>query len=591
MKQARRNRWLILAAFLYGIVGASFSAQYTLTITTHAAPVRAEQSLLSAPLLTLKKGDVVTAVGKSLDWYKIETADGGIGYVQASDVEAVAMDAPSADIESAHGSLTIGKRGATLYSETWAAIAVLPAGAQVAVTALEETWASVLTKDGRRGRILLSQAVESDEQQAIDTIPAPPMEARAEVSPTPPTVPSRPVAETEEPRTVSTPAVQDTALGPATVTTQEELIRDVVVERESKSIDARIELDLTATGYNNDEKRRSASATTKAGLEYAVERGSQGYWFSGAIEVDFDYSKVDTAESDAAGIKILGFNEWGWDDFSAYGRKWYLTPQSPYFFYSEAQARWEKRDDGSTDSRDRPATNIAGGIGYGRVVDIASYERIIIVQNELMAAGILRTRIPRAMIRQLLPYYIRSMDHYDRMKETQDILLANGFIDADDITLDISYEIYDAIASSFDKRKYGLELRAAYFQEISKENKDMDKYGYLSFYLKWEYPLGRQHQLSVKADASSRITGEQDEVRMSLETELSSVFGRYVESQIGIRGDHAANAVETTTKVAFGELTYDLTDVVSWDNRFQYNWNEDSSTSFSFTSSIVYNIY
>jgi len=487
--------------------------------------------------------------------------------------------------------LTIAGQGATLYDESWEFISVLAAGTKVTVTEFEGTSALVLTPDGRTGRIILSQTVEyADRREEL-----PP--ARDE----PEQVPGEP--ESIQPETpadgfTGTPSSLITVV-PAARTTRKEIIQDVFVDRESRSIDSRLEIDLKASGEDNDELRRTFSATTSLGLELEVERGSSGYYLSGAVEYDVDYSKTESDEdgtreetrSDAAGIRIKGFSEYGWDEFLTYGRKWYLTPQSPYFVYTEGQLSWAKRNDGSTDDLDTPATNAAAGIGYGRVVNIAAFERIVIVQNELLAAGVLTRRLSRDVIRELLPFYIRAMDHYDRMAKTQDILVANGLITTNDITLDISYEIYDAISSSFDKRKYGLELKASYFQEVSKANNDLDKYAYVAFFLRWEYPITLQHQISVEGDASSAITEGYDYTEMSLLAELSSVFGRYLESSIGARTEQIKTTEETTTSTAFSTLDYHITDVVSWENELEYNWYEDESTGFSFTSKIVYHLY
>jgi len=183
------------------------------------------------------------------------------------------------------------------------------------------------------------------------------------------------------------------------------------------------------------------------------------------------------------------------------------------------------------------------------------------------------------------------MDHYDRIIETEKILLDNNLIDVDDISLDISYEIYDAIQSSFDKRRYGLEFRASYFQELTKESSGLDKYGFMAFHIRWEYPLSMRQQISLQGDLSNLVSGGDNYMSYSLLAAISTVRGRYLESETGIRIDGWKNGVESRTTSAFGEIEYDITDVVSWDNRFEYRWEEDETTSHSFTSQITYNLY
>gem|GEM_PF-2898865 len=493
--------------------------------------------------------------------------------------------------QSSDDVLTVAGQGATLYNDSWEFISLIAKGTKVTVTEFEGTSAIVRLPDGRTGRILLSQTVEyADRREEIPPVRDEPEQVPGE--------PESIQPETPADGFTGTPSSSITVV-PAARTTRKEIIQDVFVDRESRSIDSRLEIDLKASGEDKDELRRTFSATTSLGLELEVERGSSGYYLSGAVEYDVDYSKTESDDngtreetrSDAAGIRIKGFSEFGWDEYLTYGRKWYLTPQSPYFVYTEGQLSWAKRNDGSTDDLETPATNAAAGIGYGRVVNIAAFERIVIVQNELLAAGVLTRRLSRDVIRQLLPFYIRAMDHYDRMVKTQDILVANGLVTTNDITLDISYEIYDAISSSFDKRKYGLELKASYFQEVSKPNNDLDKYAFIAFFLRWEYPITLQHQISVEGDASSAITDGYDYTDMSVLAELSSVFGRYLESSIGARTEQIKATEETTTSTAFVTIDYNITDVVTWNNELEYNWYEDESTGFSASSKIVYHLY
>jgi len=63
----------------------------------------------------------------------------------------------------------------------------------------------------------------------------------------------------------------------------------------------------------------------------------------------------------------------------------------PYFFYLEGQGKWEKQkekdESRDEDQENNPVTNGAAGLGYGRVVDIGAYERIMICTERVAGCG------------------------------------------------------------------------------------------------------------------------------------------------------------------------------------------------------------
>jgi hypothetical protein len=375
------------------------------------------------------------------------------------------------------------------------------------------------------------------------------------------------------------------------------LLSDILVEESLKYVDSRLEFDFSIDGSQNDERSVQVRLRGEWGIDLQVEKGWTGRWIKAGTEISYDYSETKNAtetESTQRAYTVRGF-----EDYYplSVGYKLYFGAQSPFFLYTEGQGRWEKGDNVPSEADD-PETSAGLGIGYGRVIDIGSFQRVMIVQDELMFGGLLTRRFPRSVTAQLIPLFRRSGDHAERIREVEAILVSNGLIVADDISLDISYEIFDAIRSSFDKRKYGLEVKAAYVQELTTTDPDLEKHGYLTAQLLWEYPVSRGSQVATLADLRER-TGSDEFGSYSLELKLRNVHGRYVESELGLLGRYERwkgdlGDTSRTFGELFGEVSYEITDVVDWTTRLETTrdeYEDDKQIGYAVTSQIAYQLY
>ena len=415
-----------------------------------------------------------------------------------------------------------------------------------------------------------------------------------------------------------------------------EVDTDFLYKEESVYKSSKWALDLN---YNKDktESDPEDAQTTKVDVQtniggvQRIETALHGFWFDGSF--DFEYNKSEdttgpeTTETVDKTYQIKQF-EGIYEGFLRYnycdvGAKRYLTPQIPLYVFGQGLFYWQDQVKDS-DASESKATELAAGcgIGYGKIVDLGSYQRIIIVQNELMSAGLLNGKFSRSTIMKLMPFFRKTMDNNERLMEVQAILVGEGLLNNKDITLDIANDILDAIDESFEKREYGFEIRGGYLQELAHKDSDQEKVGKLSAYIKYEKPLSEFHQITARADYFKIIkSDEEDEDLKSEATDIQ--FKLYLSSQLSselftklgvdyvIRKDYAGAYREDSmsnassgfqegksTKV-YLEANYELTDVITWENNASYTINKpdddtatyDNQKNIVFTSKLTYTFW
>ncbi|MEM7393536.1 MAG: hypothetical protein AAF492_14420, partial [Verrucomicrobiota bacterium] len=146
---------------------------------------------------------------------------------------------------------------------------------------------------------------------------------------------------------------------------------------------------------------------------YRVEQPDTGFWLEGDIRFNFREEDGDGTNdfSDSNllidGPSRLGIHDFFDDDFARMGKKWYVSAGSPLFYFAEVQLRWNS-DDGFPGTDDDPATRVGIGLGRGSIVDLGSYERVGIVENELRTDGLLLAPFTAAQNTTLLPLFQNS---------------------------------------------------------------------------------------------------------------------------------------------------------------------------------------
>jgi hypothetical protein len=187
----------------------------------------------------------------------------------------------------------------------------------------------------------------------------------------------------------------------------------------------------------------AADLETSIGAIRKIEKSIYGYWFDTAFEYTYK-NRERTYESGTSSdttdnINIFRIKEFEdvYEGFLLYdygdvGIKRYLSEQSPFYLFGQSLFYWEKSDSKNDSSDSIYASQnsdseireiLAGtGIGYGKILDLGSYERVLIVQTELLKAGILRNKLPRSTILELLHLFRKKANQYNRLSEVQSIL-------------------------------------------------------------------------------------------------------------------------------------------------------------------------
>lgn len=391
---------------------------------------------------------------------------------------------------------------------------------------------------------------------------------------------------------------------------------EILMEEESKYLESKLAVDLNMDSRDNGTtKTNNEKIKADVGADIKVEKTMTGYWANGDFLIEKTKSDNGTAKSDYTKMEIRSYGEGAstfYDiSYADVGYKKYFSEQSPNYFYGQGKLNWTN-EDGTNPEPDPyaaylPTPNnkgdieaqVGAGVGFGKIVDLGSYERVIIVQNELMAAGLLNQKFSRSHITELLPLFRRSMDKNKRLMMLQKILVDKGLINAKDMTLDIAGDMLDAIDEAFDKRAFGLEVRVGFLQDLEHRDPNKDKEGTLVGYVKYEKPLSDTLQFTtvdylymlVISEASDKYT------YISSDNYYTSVLSRDLTGKAGIHITISSFIDTNTSEKLYGELVYEISDVISWDNNLYYKMDQygsayqDDSSEYKLTSKMKYTIW
>jgi len=396
-----------------------------------------------------------------------------------------------------------------------------------------------------------------------------------------------------------------------------EVNEDLLYEEESRFLSSKWTFNFDASGLNSDSNAadsNSQSLTTDIGANTVVEKARTGYWANADFYVDYTRSDNQTAETQTTNIKIKnftttsvqGFRNFDWADV---GYKFYLSEQSPYYAFTQGLAYWYRTESESTNKNDSTLSTktdndgleatVGVGIGYGKIVDLGSYERVLIVQNKLMAAGLITSKFSRSVVRDLLPLFRETMDDNIRLLNVQSVLTSANLIQAKDMSLDIAKDILDAIDESFEKREYGLELRLGYLQEVKHEDSKEDNDGYVYGYVKYEKPMSKNRQFTSQLNLFYHAVTEEKNKEISAHwlNYVTRQHSKKFTSKYGLEIDYNKVEETTTWEKLFGELDYEITDVLTWENELSYIMTQyeadtlDDKQEYLIKSTLVYTIW
>jgi len=165
-------------------------------------------------------------------------------------------------------------------------------------------------------------------------------------------------------------------------------------------------------------------------------------------------------------------------DAKAGGKK-YLG-DTPYFLFGVFEASHHGVHPGpSTEDEDIFEGNgvysfvITGG-GGGRVVDIANDIRIEKVQHLLLSLGLLSEKLPPEMYDRVKDHLRRKMESSKRVIELNVLLREAGLLSSDNFDVVTVVELTRLLDQSADRLESGIEWRAGFGHELSKENSRQD---------------------------------------------------------------------------------------------------------------------
>lgn len=394
-----------------------------------------------------------------------------------------------------------------------------------------------------------------------------------------------------------------------------EIDEALILEEKSVYLFSMWNFKLDANGNNKtgtDENYQRFN--TDVGVNRIVENKKIGYWFNSDVEFTFEKDVNGTSETEktttlnirnfeTSSVQGLSNNE-----MADAGLKFYLSEQSPFYFYMQALADWLDTKTETTSPTGTVSTQdngieylLGGGLGYGKIVDLGSYDRVLIVQDQLLNNNMIKSEFSRDIIRELLPLFRINMDHTVRLIKIQEILIRQGLIDSQGFSLNRTKEILNALDKSFDKRLYGLEFRIGYLKEQDHRdsNPDQEKIGYLYTYIKYEKPLSEKHQYICQINGLYQKAKEQNDEKISgyWSNVIDSILSANLNTKIGLEINFSKELEIDSHERVFGQLRYEVTDRLMWTNEieyYQYQYgdpNAEDSFEYTLSSKLEYTIW
>jgi hypothetical protein len=385
----------------------------------------------------------------------------------------------------------------------------------------------------------------------------------------------------------------------------------LIFEEKSVYFSSKWSIELNANGDNRsgtDAIHRRIN--TDVGVNRVVENKRIGYWFNGDVEFNFERDVNDTTESKTTTLNIHNFSISSIQGLNNYqmadvGLKFYLSGQKPFYTYVQGAIDWEYQKEETisvtettSDENDGMEALVGYGLGYGKIVELDSYDKILIVQDKLLQVGIIKSKFSRSIIIQLLPLFRKSRDNTQMLIKVQKFLADNGLIDTGRFSLDMTKDILDALDESFNERQSGLDMRIGYFEE--KRHKDsnpiQDLNGYLSAYIRYEKPIREKLQYFCQINGLYYVAKKQDDRKITANwlNAISSPLGTNLNAEIGLNfyfSKRLETEINNISEEALVELDYEVTDDLTWSNRISYTMfqdnDPDSEDSYEYTATSI----
>jgi len=171
------------------------------------------------------------------------------------------------------------------------------------------------------------------------------------------------------------------------------------------------------------------------------------------------------------------------------GAKRYLS-NSPFFLFAENQDSQSLRSS-LPDSDKQVDIFIAGGTGYGQVVDLAGYVRAKKYEQALLREGIIAKPLSRAAMAGLIRILQQRKTSQARILEVNRMLTDRGLVVRTSYGYDTVFLLAEILDQSADQLETGLEIRAYYRQQLAAQ-KSFDRrylYGFGIGDLKYAKPI------------------------------------------------------------------------------------------------------
>lgn len=375
-----------------------------------------------------------------------------------------------------------------------------------------------------------------------------------------------------------------------------EIDKDLIYKEKSVYLSSKWSIELSANGNNMAETNaKHQKINTDVGVNRIVENTRIGYWFDGNVEFTFERDVNDTTESKTTTLNINNFETssvQGLDNFDMAdaGFKLYLSDQSPFYAYVQGSIDWQYRKEEpisvtetTSDENDGMEALIGYGLGYGKIVEFGSYEKVLIVQDQLLQAGVIKSKFSKPIIIQLSTLFRKSRDNTQMMIRVQKILADNGLIDTSRFSLGIAKDILDALDASFDKRQSGLDMRIGYLKEKSHKDSNpiQDLNGYLSAYVRYEKPITEKQQYICQINGLYYMAKRQDDQKITVNwlNIISSPLSANLNTEVGLNFSFSKRVetdINNISEEAFIGLDYEITDDLTWSNRINYTMYQDN---------------
>jgi hypothetical protein len=195
-------------------------------------------------------------------------------------------------------------------------------------------------------------------------------------------------------------------------------------------------------------------------------------------------------------------------DFTIGGAKFYLGG-TPFFAFGEGQITWILQANGNdgdfSTSTDTPWIRAYGGVGYGKIKNIAQVMKVKKIEKYLTEGGVISRPFTRKTQRKLYYVFEKNTNSTAAMMKAVDIMKNDGYLgDKNDLTVEKTFAITQIIDDSYKYRQEGLEAKAGVIQDILVPyvNSGQTWSTGIGLYAEWQKPLSDRMQLTLDGNFS-----------------------------------------------------------------------------------------